>query len=278
MKKEIKHNDEPSFLLALEMLKNLLFACCLAVSSLIFAQPRKYTTANAHSHNDYEKPNPFTEAYKHQFGSIEADIFLIPGSEDLFVAHAWRDLNNVRRTLDSLYLVPLANAIHNNNGNVYADGSRRLQLLVDIKTDAVPTLDRLIQALKKYPALTNSRTLQIVISGNRPSADSFHLYPSFIYFDGVIGNAYSPQALSRIPLFSASFGQFSSWKGHDRLPAKDSVGLSAAITLVHKLGKPVRLWAAPDNAEAWKSLMHLGVDYINTDRIAELSEFLKTQK
>lgn len=42
-----------------------------------FAQEKEYTVANAHSHNDYEQPNPFFEAYGEQFGSIEAAIFLM---------------------------------------------------------------------------------------------------------------------------------------------------------------------------------------------------------
>jgi hypothetical protein len=38
-----------------------------------------YTIANTHSHNDYEQRVPFWTAYNAQFGSIEADIFLVDG-------------------------------------------------------------------------------------------------------------------------------------------------------------------------------------------------------
>lgn len=241
-------------------------------------QPKTYTTANAHSHNDYEKQKPFSEAYQYQFGSIEADIFLVSDTGDLFVAHTWGDLNHQRRTLDSLYLVPLVNAIKKNKGSVYPDKSRKLQLLVDIKTNAMPTLNRLIVVLQKYPDLIKAGSLQIVISGNRPSPDSFAYFPSFIHFDGIMGTSYTEKALSRIPLFSASFSQFSQWKGQDALPSKDSVALRNAIDAAHRLGKPVRFWAAPDNPKAWDILMKLKVDYINTDRIAELGELLQKRK
>jgi alkaline phosphatase len=49
------------------------FQCCSAPGL-------HYTIANTHSHNDYEQPIPFWTAYNAQFGSIEADIFLIDGS------------------------------------------------------------------------------------------------------------------------------------------------------------------------------------------------------
>ncbi len=39
----------------------------------------RYTIANTHSHNDYEQPIPFWTAYNAQFGSIEADVFLVDG-------------------------------------------------------------------------------------------------------------------------------------------------------------------------------------------------------
>ena len=259
-------------------MNRLLLIFFLVTGTALKAQPRVYTVANAHSHNDYERPSPFWEAYKHGFGSIEADIYLLDSSEKLFVAHTRSDLDGPRRTLDSLYLVPLSECIRKNNGFVYADRSRKLQLLIDIKTAAVPTLNRLVTVLKQYPELIRSTSLQIVISGNRPAADSFHLYPSFIHFDGVIGIEYSQKALSKIPLFSASFGQFSTWKGHDALAEKERLALTQAISDVHKLGKPVRLWAAPDSPSAWKRLMELQVDYINTDRISELSGFLQKSK
>jgi alkaline phosphatase len=66
------------------------------------AQPIKYTTANAHSHNDYENPTPFFVAFDNGFGSIEADIFAI--GDSLFVAH---NKQNIKpgRTLKNLYLI-----------------------------------------------------------------------------------------------------------------------------------------------------------------------------
>jgi alkaline phosphatase len=256
------------------MFKALLIACLVCGVSAA-AQPLVYSTANAHSHNDYEKQVPFREAYRHQFGSIEADIFLLNGSEELYVAHHLSDLNKQRRTLDSLYLLPLVNCIKQNNGFVYADTALKLQLLIDIKTEAVATLQRLIAVLQKYPELTRASSLQVVISGNRPSPDSFHTYPSFIHFDGVLGRTYSETALSRISLLSVSFQQFSKWKGIGVIPESERLELARAVSEAHRVAKPVRFWAAPDTNNAWNELKKLQVDYINTDRIAELSSYLK---
>ena len=257
-------------------MKHLLFFFCLISVNCLTAQSKAYTTANAHSHNDYEKPDPFYKAYKHQFGSIEADIFLLKESNDLFVAHNRSDLDQKRRTLDSLYLQPLANSIRKNNGYVYSDTSRKLILLIDIKTEAVPTLNELIAHLRKYPQLINASTLKIVISGNRPPADSFSVYPSFIFFDGVVGTQYSSAALSRIPLFSGNFSAFSKWDGKGNIPENERNELSKVISEVHRKGKPVRFWGAPDSTDAWKEFMSLQADYINTDRIEELSKFIAT--
>lgn len=239
------------------------------------AQTSRYTTANAHSHNDYEQPVPFFGAYNHQFGSIEADIFLLAESDHLYVAHTATDLKRKRQRLDSLYLLPLANCIRRNNGYVYADSCRKLQLLIDIKTDSVATLNRLIQLLQKYPGLIHSPSLKIVISGSRPSPDSLHTYPSFIYFDGTPGITYSPQALSRIALLSISFRSISAWNDKGVIPEKDSIALAKVVEMAHGIGKPIRFWATPDTPAAWKELIGLQVDYINTDLIKELSSFLK---
>ena len=248
----------------------------LFCTHLLVAQKRVYTTLNGHSHNDYEKPNPFFEAYKYQFGSIEADIFFLKDSKELFVAHTSAEVNSKRRTLDSLYLEPLVNCIRKNKGFVYPDSTRKLQFLVDIKTEGVPTLNRLIEVLHKYPELINTSSLRIVISGNRPSPDSFYTYPPFIQFDGVIGTTYTKEALERIPLLSASFRQFSKWNGIGIFPSDEKATLSKLITGAHNLGKPVRFWAAPDTTDAWKELMNLNADYINTDKVKKLSDFFKS--
>ncbi|OYY13818.1 MAG: hypothetical protein B7Y69_12385, partial [Sphingobacteriia bacterium 35-40-8] len=71
--------------------------------SCLMAQP--YTTANAHSHNDYEQNKPFTLAFNELFGSIEADIFLSNGA--ILVGHNLKDLNP-NRSLENLYLAPMA--------------------------------------------------------------------------------------------------------------------------------------------------------------------------
>src|SRR6478609_939165 len=135
------------------MYSKLAIAICLLLQSSLFAQKINYTTANAHSHNNYEQPVIFWEAYNQQFGSIEADIYLSSDSTELWVAHNLRDIESTKRTLDSLYLRPLQSCIQKNKGYVYADHTRALQLMIDIKTAAVPTLNKLINVLRKYPEL-----------------------------------------------------------------------------------------------------------------------------
>src|SRR6185503_10020772 len=129
-------------------MKQLLTFIFLIIVTCCSAQRRVYTTANAHSHNDYEKPSPFREAYKNKFGSIEADIFLDNG--ELIVAHDKEQVKK-RFTLDSLYLKPLQRSIKANKGFAYADSKRPLQLMIDLKTEGIPTLKALVDKLAAYP-------------------------------------------------------------------------------------------------------------------------------
>lgn len=250
----------------------LIIALSVCFISPVLAQPIKYTVANAHSHNDYVQKTPFLAAWQNSFGSIEADIILDNG--ELLVAHDPIPPGQERRTLDAFYLAPLQQCIKNNNGNVYADPSRTLQLMIDIKTDAVATLNKLIEKLKSYPSLISTPSLKIAISGNRPDPSTFTTYPSWIYFDGEFQKSYSKAALEKIEMFSDNFKTYSSWAGKGVLPENDKQLLLAAINKAHALNKKVRLWSAPDNPVAWYTLMSLGVDYVNTDKIEELTGFL----
>jgi alkaline phosphatase len=232
---------------------NCLYIVLLCFAMSTSAQQRKYTVANAHSHNDYEQPVPFFAAFKAGFGSIEADIFL--GDGKLYVAHDAADIRP-ERTLSVLYLDPLSNAIS-------TDSSRQLILLIDVKTAAKPTLDTLLSLLSNYGTLTACRNIKIVISGNRPPIAAWTSYPAWLFFDGRFNEQYGPDVLPRVALLSGNYRLY------------DETGIAAAIKKAHELNKPTRFWATPDNANAWRQLMQLNVDYINTDRIAELAEFLR---
>ncbi len=257
------------------MFKQLTFLLLTFIAIHTSAQQRIYTTSNAHSHNDYEQSNPFYEAWNHCFGSIEADIFL--EGDKLLVAHTTKELNE-SRTLQSLYLDPLQRAIETNHGYPYVDTAKELQLLVDVKTDSVNTLNKLIEILKNYPSIINCLKIKIAISGNRPSPETFTNYPSYIHFDGVLSENYSPEALSKIVMLSDNFWHYSKWYGVDPIPAKDYEVLKHVIKKAHDLKQKVRFWNAPDNLVAWRTFESLQVDYINTDHIAELADFFKEHK
>jgi alkaline phosphatase len=252
-------------------MRRIFIVVFVLIVSFIKAQPVHYTVSNAHSHNDYEQKRPFWLAYNHGFGSIEADIFLLDDS--LFIAHDTIELKK-RRTLEAFYIEPLANVVAKNGGYPYADSTKPLQLLIDIKTDSIHTLGKLISVLQKYPTLINNQTIKFVITGNRPDESLFTSYPSFIYFDGELFKNYSEEALTRISLLSDDFQTYIHWNGTRTLTPNQMRVLITAVNKAHKLNKPVRFWDSPDFINAWKQFMHLGVDYINTDHIAKLSFFL----
>lgn len=235
-----------------------------AIAMWLLVQPlpaQVYTTARAHSHNDYEQQYPFQLAYREQYGSIEADIHLLNGV--LYVAHDAGAISP-SRTLTHLYLDPL---------NALQPVGRKLQLLIDIKTAAVATLDTLVSVLNTYPAIIHNPNITIVISGNRPPVASYTSYPSFIWMDGRTGSTYTKEALSRIALISASIQQYAgtTWPPNQQA---DSL-IRKAISDAHALGKPIRFWATPDTPDAWSLLLSWGVDYINTDHLIELREYLQ---
>ncbi|MEP6749484.1 MAG: phosphatidylinositol-specific phospholipase C/glycerophosphodiester phosphodiesterase family protein [Bacteroidota bacterium] len=240
-------------------------------SSEAFAQPSAYTPVNLHSHNDYEKAFPYWEAYNQGYGSIEADIFL--KGNNLIIAH---DTNQLKmgRTLDSFYLQPLQQCILKNNGYPYADKSKLLQLLIDIKTDSFATVNRLVEKLQAYPTITSCAGVKIVITGNRPAITAFAGYPSYIYFDGELHIDYPAKALGKIEMLSDNFHVFSHWNGIDTIPAADMNTITALIEKAHKLHKKVRFWNAPDIINSWNLLMKMGVDYINTDHITGAATYL----
>jgi alkaline phosphatase len=247
---------------------------CLILSFGFINPLRRYTSQNIHAHNDYAQAAPFWNAYRNRVGSMEADVFISEDRSQLLVAHTATELQNKTSTLEALYLAPLAKCIAENNGYVYADTSLQLQLMIDLKTRAGETLQTLINIIGRFPALTSCNSLKIVISGNRPPADSFVTYPSYIWFDGNLSEKYDSNSLSRIAMLSASFGIVSSWNGQGKILPGDKRKIMTVIKSGHDAGKKVRFWGTPDTPRSWAIFMKLGVDYLNTDRVSDLANRL----
>lgn len=243
---------------------------------LLITAKAQYTTQNAHSHNDYQHDAPFYDAYQHRFGSIEADIWAINGK--LLVAHHRSEVKP-ERTIDELYIQPIVASFLKNGGKAWKDSPFSFQLLIDIKTEVEPALSLLIEKLKKYPEVfdpfINKNAVQVIITGNRPSPSGFKDYPEFIFFDGNLNIRYDQNQLKRVTLYSENLKDFTKWDGKAAIPEKEEERLKFLIDSVHNLNKKIRFWNAPDIVPAWITLEKLNVDYINTDKIAELTDFLK---
>lgn len=256
-------------------MKKILAGSFIFLCSFLAAHAQ-FNSLNAHSHNDYAQKTPFFLAYKAHFGSIEADIWAVNG--ELFVAHGKSDIT-AERTLDQLYLQPIASRFKENNGQAWKDTQATFQLLIDLKTEVEPTLSLLVEKLKKYPtifdAAVNKNAVRITITGNRPEPSKFKNYPGYIFFDGNVNLKYDPSELKRVGLYSENLAKFTSWKGLEPIPLLEEKRLKQIIDSVHSINKKIRFWNAPDSPAAWKTLMELKVDFINTDHIQELSTFLK---
>ncbi len=96
-----------------------------------------------------------------------------------------------------------------------------------------------------------------------------------ILFDGNLAWKYTDDQRKRVALFSDDFAQYSKWNGVGTIPEADKKRLEQVIDSVHGINCKIRFWDAPN---AWEEFIGLKVDYINTDHIRKLEEFLKKNK
>lgn len=258
-------------------MKKILFSvlASLSFSLPVFAQSRHYSTANAHSHNDYEHALPFYDAYARHFGSIEADVWAIKGK--LYVAHSKNEIKP-ERTFKKLYLDPLIRRMEINGGQPYKNGSP-LQLLIDLKSPyykVMPLLKKDIEQYKKYFDFgRDTHAVRIVLSGNMPPPDSLHFFDPVFTFDGRLGNHYSRENLRRVTLVSANIQNLVSWKTNEELSTDKQQIIKRVVDSIHRQKKLIRFWATPNTDMAYKMLMKLGVDYIGTDDLPRLECLLR---
>lgn len=236
-------------------------------ASIAFAQ-------KIHSHNDYAKARPFLNAYEQKADFIEADIWLQNGK--LVVSH---DKPGPQApTLDSLYLQPIVRLFRQFKDKPSADRDYTFNLVVDVKdnpTEILPLLISLLeQNLPVFNRAANPKAIQVIISGNRPKIPNYFDYP-LLQFDGRPSEVYDEETLQRIALISDNFQLYSHWDGNGELSDEDREKLKRVIKRAHNDKKPIRFWAIPDTPNAWKQLKKLGVDVINTDKVAECVQAMR---
>jgi hypothetical protein len=76
-------------------------------------------------------------------------------------------------------------------------------------------------------------------------------------------------------MMSADLKKYTPWNGKGIVPAPQWDTLQRLVARAHASKKTVRFWASPDFINAWYELIRLQVDYINTDSIKALADFLR---
>ncbi|MEU9052493.1 phosphatidylinositol-specific phospholipase C/glycerophosphodiester phosphodiesterase family protein [Streptomyces sp. NPDC048384] len=243
----------------------------------------------AHAHNDYEHPRPLLDALDHRFGSLEADIYLV--GDQLLVAHDPEDLDP-RRTLESLYLDPLAARVRANHGWVHRGHHKPVQLLIDIKTEGASTYLELDKHLRRYKHLfttyAHGRVLPgavtAVISGDRAARTPMEAQTvRRAFYDGRLADLGSSAPASFISLISDNWTLNFTWLGVGDFPDAERQKLRGIVRAAHSRGQKVRFWATPDVAgpardALWGELLAADVDFLNTDDLAGLEAFLDARR
>ncbi|AWW40908.1 phosphatidylinositol-specific phospholipase C/glycerophosphodiester phosphodiesterase family protein [Streptomyces cadmiisoli] len=243
----------------------------------------------AHAHNDYEHPRPLLDALDHRFGSVEADIFLV--GDQLLVAHDAADLDPAR-TLESLYLAPLAARVRANRGSVYRGQRGSLQLLIDIKTEGSSTYLELDRHLRRYKHLFTTWShgrvhpgpVTAVISGDRAARVPMEAQKvRRAFYDGRLADLGSSAPASFIPLISDNWTLNFTWRGEGAFPDAERQKLHTIMRSAHSRGQKVRFWATPDLAgpardALWTELLAADVDFVNTDDLPGLQAFLDSHR
>lgn len=236
---------------------------------------------SAHAHNDYYHKRPLLDALEQGFTSVEADIFLVDG--ELLVAHSSFEIKK-EKTLESLYLKPLAERVAKNGGRVYPNGPS-VTLLVDIKNKGAETYAVLEKQLAKYESMLSQtrdgkyeeRAVTVIISGDRPWEAIKASNPRYCGVDGRLSDLDSDAPADLMPLISDNWGLHFKYRGAGEMSAEEKAKLADITAKVHAKGRRLRFWATPESPALWKELQSAGVDLIGTDDLKKLAGFLRDE-
>jgi hypothetical protein len=236
------------------------------------------TVIPGHAHNDYLNRRPLHEAVESGLVSVEADVHLMKG--ELIVAHVRPLARNQKRSLENLYLKPLFEHVQKNGGKVYSNYDGPFYLMIDFKNGSEEMFAQLIALLNKYKSMLTiiengelkKGAVTVFLSGSRPTDAVLNAEPKLAFLDGRpsdIGKGYSADVM---PVISDSYRSQLKWRGRGEMPESEQQKLKELASKVHAEGKKLRLWASPDNPNAWATFRRIGVDLINTNKPKKFNE------
>lgn len=248
----------------------------MLLPSLLSAQPSP--PMPIHAHNDYRNEKPLHGALSHAVASVEVDIYRVGGR--LLVAHDREELPTAPE-LQAMYLEPLKIWFDRQDGcGVYH--REPLTLLVDFKSEADSTYTLLLPMLEEYADLftryengaVENGCVTVVISGSRPVGRILSAESRRAFLDGRFSDDPALRTPSVAPMVSGSWMSDFKWMGGGVQPDAERSLLMKRVAEAHSHGQKIRFWASPDNEAMWQTLLQARVDYINTDRVANLAQWL----
>ncbi|GAA5225292.1 PI-PLC domain-containing protein [Membranihabitans marinus] len=260
------------------MIRAIFFLLLLHSNSLIKGQnpvPHPFLQSIL-AHNDYQKSQPFLNAYAHGVGVIEVDLFYHDG--EVLVAHdAAETVHNA--SFKKLYLKPLKKIMRARSGP-YPNTSNRLALMFDIKNHREEIMGFIISLYNDNPHIFGpiegqENLIPIIISGLRPNISTWGDLPPGIMIDGRLSDDIPPVLRHKVYMVSSSYSAVGNWDGKGECPDEEKAKLAATIQKVHDENLKIRFWGAKDVPEMWDLLMNYEVDILGVDHLDDFKQWLE---
>ena len=206
--------------------------------------------------------------------SLEGDVYLVDSV--LMVAHDKKDIQ-ATKTLYSMYLQPFIELYKQYNGFVSSDKSYKPVLVIDIKENGAAVISQLVRLLDNHRSVfdrsVNAAAVKVVLSGDRGAISKWSSYAPFIFFDGRPYETYDSATIQRVAFISDTYLNY-----YIKQDSGNNPKLQALVKKIHDMGKLVRIWGMPDEASSWQMQQQLGIDIINTNKVAECREYFLKKK
>ena len=241
-----------------------------------------YSLNRGCSHNDYWQSPPLFKALSLGYVYIEADILLLKNR--LVVAHRRPLFPNKVKDLEEQYLAPLFE-IFTRQGYFYKDRSEPIFLMIDIKTEAESTYQKLLEVIEPYKSMLTSfmngveipGAITLIITGNRPIETIAKETDRWAAIDGRPMDLGKGYPINLMPMVSEKYSTILGWTTtFGTKSPKNILKVQDFVSKVQAEGRLTRLWKIPEKVETWNWLTYHGIDLLNTDNLPKLHNYLRS--
>jgi hypothetical protein len=225
--------------------------------------------------NDHDRKHPLEDALTYGFAGVSAEVSLKKNGTVVCGSNL----------LKEIYLKPLFNLTEEGKKEVYSGRVDEFLIILTVTSDMDETIKAIETELKAYETMLTKfengfptkGKVRIILAGKPGNAIESAITPTLVCFEEVFDKTKKTPDGDFITSAGLYYKKVYDWKGSGNMPNMQYHSLNSMIKVAQKSGRLVRLFAIPEENNAFDIFLSAGADYLEVNDLEKFASYWRNK-